>query len=222
MGLILLLNLVLMLLFYKELKLATFDPALAAALGISPVILHYGLMTVVSVTAVGAFDHVGTILVVALMIAPAATAYLLTDRLSTMLVLSVSIGVASAVSGYWVARGLDINIAAAMASMAGVSFLLALFFAPQHGYIARQIAGHRRRRRFALEMLVIHLSRHEGSPEEEQENSFSHLIEELGWTTPFAQTTLQQARNQELVQTEASKIRLTLSGRRLAEVVLSR
>ena len=70
MGGILLINLIFITLFYKELKLATFDAGLAAALGFSPVLVHYGLMTLVSVTAVGAFDAVGSILVVALMIAP--------------------------------------------------------------------------------------------------------------------------------------------------------
>ena len=67
--------------FFKELKLTIFDPTLAAALGFSPALVHYAFMGLVSVTAVGAFDAVGSILVVALMIAPPAAAYLLTDRL---------------------------------------------------------------------------------------------------------------------------------------------
>ena len=86
MGGILLLNVVVIALFYKELKLVTFDAGLAVALGFSPAIVHYGLMGLVSVTAVGAFDAVGSILVVALMIAPPAAAYLLTDRLHVLLV----------------------------------------------------------------------------------------------------------------------------------------
>ena len=85
MACILLLNVLFIAVFYKELKLATFDAGLAAVLGFSPGFLHYGLMALVSVTAVGAFDAVGSILVVALMIAPPATAYLLVDRLSLML-----------------------------------------------------------------------------------------------------------------------------------------
>ena len=116
MGGILLLNLLLILVFYKELKLATFDAGLAGALGFSPAVIHYGLMTAVSITAVGAFDAVGSILVVALMIAPPATAYLITDRLSSMLVLSSLIGGISAVSGYWAAHALDVSIAGSMAA----------------------------------------------------------------------------------------------------------
>ena len=79
MGTILLLNLAFILLFYKELKLATFDASLAAALGFAPTLIHYGLMTLVSVTTVGAFDAVGSILVVALIAGPPATAYLITN-----------------------------------------------------------------------------------------------------------------------------------------------
>ena len=85
-------------LFYKELKLSTFDPALAAALGFAPTVLHYALMSLVSVVAVGAFDVVGSILVVALMIAPPAAAYLLTDRLPVLLGLAAAIGATSAVA----------------------------------------------------------------------------------------------------------------------------
>ena len=72
--------------------------ALAAALGFSPALLHYAFMTLVSITAVGAFDAVGSVLVVALMIAPPAAAYLLTDSLPRMLVLSVALAVVAAAS----------------------------------------------------------------------------------------------------------------------------
>jgi manganese/zinc/iron transport system permease protein len=91
---ILLLNAAFLAAFYKELKLSTFDPALAAALGFSPALLHYAFMGVVSVTAVGAFDSVGSILVVAFMIVPPASAYLLSDRLGRVIGLSAGIGAA--------------------------------------------------------------------------------------------------------------------------------
>ena len=127
MGAILGINVVFIRSFYKELKLATFDANLAATLGFSPALIHYGLMTLVSITAVGAFDAVGSILVVALMIAPPATAYLLTDRLSRMIGLSSLIGVASAIAGYWFAHYQDASIAGSMGLMTG-SFLLPWLF----------------------------------------------------------------------------------------------
>jgi manganese/zinc/iron transport system permease protein len=95
MGALCALNLSFLGLFYKELKLTTFDPGLAAALGFSPLLMHYATMTVLSITTVGAFTAVGAILVVALVIVPAATAYLLTDRLAVMIGLSVVIGAGS-------------------------------------------------------------------------------------------------------------------------------
>jgi len=92
-GTILVITLGLLLTFFKELKLSTFDKGLATSLGFSPVLLHYGLMSVASVTTVGAFDAVGAVLVVALMIAPPAMAYLLTNDLKKMLVLAALFGV---------------------------------------------------------------------------------------------------------------------------------
>jgi manganese/zinc/iron transport system permease protein len=123
-GIILLITLTLLFLFFKELKVSTFDPGLAAALGFSPIIMHYGLMTVSSVTIVGAFDAVGPILVVALMIAPAATAYLFTKDLKKMLLLSCFFGVFAAISGYWLAHILDASISGSMTTVLAILFLL--------------------------------------------------------------------------------------------------
>ena len=114
--------------FFKELKVSTFDMGLASALGFSPAVLHYGLMSVASVTTVGAFDAVGAILVVALTIAPAATAYLLTKNLKTMLVYSIVFGVFSAISGYWLAHSLDASIAGSITSVLGCCFFSSISF----------------------------------------------------------------------------------------------
>src|SRR5688500_15065854 len=168
-GGILLINLLFIVLFYKELKLATFDPALAAALGFLPGVIHYALMTLVSLTAVGAFDAVGSVLVVAFMIAPPAAAYLLTDRLSRMLLYSALIGIFSAVSGYWLAHLLDASIAGSMATMTGVSFLSAYLLAPERGFIAQVRRRRGRRIEFALTMLTMHIAHHTATHEAEQE-----------------------------------------------------
>ena len=105
MAVMTLLTVIVVVLLYKELKLSTFDPTLAAALGFRPTLLHYGLMVMVSLVAVGAFDAVGSILVVAFFIIPPAAAYLLTDRLPRMLAYSSLIGAAGAYTGYDLARG---------------------------------------------------------------------------------------------------------------------
>ncbi len=144
MGMILVINAVFITLFYKELKISTFDAALAGSLGFAPAVLHYLLMGLVSITAVGAFDAVGSILVVALMVAPPAAAYLLTHRLGLMLLWSVLLGCVSAIGGYWIARVLDASIAGSMATAAGLVFTLVLLVAPQRGLLSQR-RGQKRR-----------------------------------------------------------------------------
>ena len=210
---ILLLNLAFIGLLFKELKLATFDAGLAAALGFTPWIIHYLLMTSVSVTAVGAFDAVGSILVVALMIGPPATAYLLTNRLPLMIVLSVAIGVTGAISGYWVAHELDASIAGAMATMIGVLFLVAFLFAPEQGLVA--IARRRTRQRwdFAQTMLTIHLFNHEGLPNASEESRVDHLDRHLRWEPSFSSRVVSLAERHGLIQESSGSLSLTDQGR---------
>lgn len=125
--------LVLLLIFiivgYKELFLTTFDPGYASAIGISTALWHYLLMGAVSLTTVASFEAVGAILVVALLIAPPATAYLLTENLKKMLFLTAAIGIIISVTGYYVAVWLNGSIAGAMASIAGIIFGIAFLFA---------------------------------------------------------------------------------------------
>lgn len=209
-------------LFFKELKLTTFDTGLAAALGFSPALIHYVLMGLVSVTAVGAFDAVGSILVVALMIAPPATAYLLTDRLGRMLLLSAAISVASAIGGYWAAHALDVSIAGSMATAAGVCFLLGYLWAPERGFIAVTRRRCRQRWEFAETMLAVHLHQHEDRPEAADELREDHLLDHLAWTPRFAKEVVGRAvRNGTLVRRQGL-LELTPPGRKLARQALSR
>ncbi len=142
-GGVFLVSLVVVGLFYKEIKLCSFDPAMAAAVGIPVLFFHYLLMGLVSLTTVASFESVGAILVVAMLVVPGATAYLLTDRLPVMLLLSMGIGVVSACGGYWIASWLDSSIAGAMTAVAGLLFLLSFLFSPRHGLIAK-IAARRK------------------------------------------------------------------------------
>ncbi len=222
MGGILLLNLLFILLFYKELKLATFDAALAAALGFSPALIHYALMALVSVTAVGAFDVVGSILVVALMIAPPAAAYLLTDRLSRMIALSAAIGAASAIAGYWLARSLDASIAGSMATMTGVAFALAFLFAPERGLVAMALRRRRQRQEFAQAMLAIHLLNHEGGPAADVECRLDHMHAHMRWEEDFAAQVARGAERAGLVVRYNGHLALTDQGRQAAQEALTR
>lgn len=213
MGAIGLLNLLFLLLFFKELKLSTFDEGLASTLGFCPHLLHYGLMVMVSITAVGAFDSVGSILVVALMIAPAATAYLLTDSLALMTVLAILTGSGSAAVGVWMAFLMDTSIAGTMAVVCGGVFILALIFSPRYGLLTKLAVIHRRRGLFACFTVCVHLLNHEGTPEQDHESEVQHLQEELGWDPVYARQIVAVGVRNRLLLKQGTQLRLTPLGR---------
>lgn len=119
-GGLLIINILFVTVFFKELTVASFDPVLAAVMGFSPALIHYSLMTVVSITAVGAFETAGSVLVTAFMIAPAAAAYLLTDNLRNMIFIAAAIGTACGVFGVYTAILLDVSISGSIACYAGI------------------------------------------------------------------------------------------------------
>lgn len=123
--------------FWKELKLASFDPALATAMGLSAAVVHYLLMAMVAVVSVAAFNVAGSILVVAMLIVPAAAAHLLTDRLGVMLLLAVVLALIASIFGYFGAVWLNTVVAGMMAAVLGIEFALAACFAPRHGLVSR-------------------------------------------------------------------------------------
>jgi manganese/zinc/iron transport system permease protein len=159
LGVVAALNLLLVLLLYKELQISSFDGAFASAVGLSPAVVHYLLMGSVSLTTVASFESIGAILVIAFLIVPPAAARLLTDRLGLLLVLSVAIGVASSTAGYLVARELDASIAGTMAACMGVAFLLAWIVSPRRGLVARLLVRRRQRDRVADALTVERLAR---------------------------------------------------------------
>ena len=217
MGTILVVNAVLILLAWKELKLATVDASLAALLGFQPVVVHYGLMTMVSVTAVGAFDAVGSILVVALMIAPPATAYLLAERLGPMIGLAVAIAAAGATLGWAAALAMDVSIAGSIATASGVVFTVAFLTAPQRGLLAQARRRSGQRLDFAVRMLLVHLLHHEGTPEAAEECRESGLHRHLGWREKWTKRVVSRARQRALVDRSGELVLPTDAGRQVAD-----
>jgi manganese/zinc/iron transport system permease protein len=143
---VLLANLLFVILFFKELKISSFDPALASSTGFNANLMHYLLMTLVAITAVASFESVGNILVVAMFVVPAAAAYMLTDRLWVMIVISVVLAVISAVVGHIAALVVpswfgyrSTTTASMMATTSGVIFLLAALFGPRHGVVVKLV-----------------------------------------------------------------------------------
>lgn len=122
---------------WKELKIVSFDPQLATAMGLSAGLLHYALMAMVALVTVTSFEAVGSILVIAMLIVPAATAQLLTDRLRSMLLCAVAVGGISAVLGTWIATWLNTSVAGMMAVVVGAQFALAVVFAPRYGALSK-------------------------------------------------------------------------------------
>jgi len=124
---------------FRGLKITTFNPEFAAALGISTAFWHYLLMSAVSITTVVSFESVGAILVVAFLIVPPATAYLLTDRLWPMLGLTLVFGVLSAIGGYYLAVWINGSIAGAMAVVAGIFLTIVMLLKPSGKWLWEQI-----------------------------------------------------------------------------------
>lgn len=209
MGGVLLVSITLLILFFKELKVSTFDVGLSSALGFSPVVLHYGLMSVSSVTIVGAFDAVGAILVVALMIAPAATAYLLTNDLKRMLVLSVVFGVFSAIAGYWLAHLLDASISGSMTTVLGIVFLLVYLFAPKKGLISVLYRQKQQRTEVSLITFLLHLNNHT----EKSERHINHLQEHINWQKVRSKSVVDLALKNNMITIDNHIVSLTEKGK---------
>ncbi len=148
MLIILSLNFLFIYLFFKELKVTTFDPVYAGVIGISPALMHYGLMGLVSLTAVGAYDAVGSILVVGFMVGPALSAYLLTNHLKKMLGIAVLFAIVNSVVGITFARYLDVSLAGMLAVVTGITAFLTFLFSPNKGWIKQRIMHNQQKEAF--------------------------------------------------------------------------
>ena len=148
-------------LLWKELKIVSFDPALAAAMGIKVWVVHYLLMAMVAGVTVASFESVGSILVVAMLIVPAAAAGLMTDQLGKMLLWSAIFASLSAILGYLAAAALNTNVAGMMAVVAGVQFAGAVLLAPRHGLASRWLRNWALSVRIASEDILGQLYRQE-------------------------------------------------------------
>ncbi len=124
--------------YYNELLIYTFDPTQAAALGFNTSFFHYGLMILITMTVVASLETVGIILVVAMLITPGATAYLLTNRLSRMMAVAAAAGFISSVVGLYASFSFNIASGASIVITCTLLFMLALIFSPSQGILARR------------------------------------------------------------------------------------
>jgi manganese transport system permease protein len=125
----------LLLVFRRDLLLFCFDPTHARSIGINTGLLHYMLLSVLSLTAVAGLQTVGVILVVAMLVTPGATAYLLTDRFDRMTLLAVASSVLSSLIGVYVSYWSDSSTAGCIVLAQTALFLLAFLLAPRYGIL---------------------------------------------------------------------------------------
>lgn len=128
LGTLLIVIVVFIIMFYKQLSLTAFDPAFASAIGISTVLWHYLLMSLVSITTVISFQSVGAILIINFLIGPPAIAYLITHSLKRMLIYTAIIGVLIAIIGYYIAAYFDVSVAGSMAVTTGILFAICFIY----------------------------------------------------------------------------------------------
>lgn len=217
MGTIFLLNLVFIALFFKELKITTFDPGLANSLGFPSRVFHYGLMGLASLTAVGAFDAVGAVLVVALMVVPPACAYLLVNRLGLMIYVSLIIALFCSTAGFFTATYIDVSVAGTMAVTLGVVFTLILFFAPPRGLIFVYLKRSKSKLDLAHTMLLVHIANHERSEEKHKENHIKHIHKHLNWESSHTTKVIALALNRGSVVNDANILFLSPEGKEIVK-----
>ncbi|MBK8915869.1 MAG: metal ABC transporter permease [Phycisphaerales bacterium] len=227
---VLLVNVLVIALLFKELRLAAFDSALAAAMGFRPLLLHYALMTLVAMTTVAAFESVGSILVIAMLIVPAAAARLLTDRLLPMLLLSVLVAVIGAAGGHLLAilapgwfgyAGVSTSTAGMICVAVGVQFALALLLAPRHGLIMQAQRRARLRARILREDILGMLYRIEESGREISGAALGRLVRAaVGSGRLATRLALTGLSRRGMVHEGRGRIRLTAPGSAAARSVV--
>ncbi|AMM98711.1 metal ABC transporter permease [Bacillus pumilus] len=131
--------------FYKELLISSFDPVISSVYGLPNRMIHYFLMTLLTLVTVASLQTVGIILVVAMLITPAATAYLLTDRLWIMIYLSAFFGAVSAVAGLGLSFTYNLSSGASIVLVATILFGSAFILSPKQGILWRSLKSKRKR-----------------------------------------------------------------------------
>lgn len=213
MAVIFLIDLIFIGVFFKELKISTFDKNLSLISGFAPAVIYYALMSLVSITTVGAFNAVGSILVISYMVVPSACAYLLTHDLKKMIVISVFVGVLSSVLGFYCAYIYDLSIAGTIAVVNGIIFFLVFIFEPRNGIIRKIVNESRKRTEFAEVTMLLHIINHENTENEKVECNISKINEHLCYAKNKFEKVLKSIINKKLAYIDNDIIKVTDMGR---------
>lgn len=232
-GGLLLLNGLLLMLFFKELRLAAFDPAHAVALGINAGWIHYLSMGMTAATVVIAFTSVGSILVVAILIVPAACSLLICTRLSTMIGVSLAIAAASAGLGHLLAKTLpsliftplgfneiqDAGTPGMMAVACGLIFFVLFLFSPQSGLIGRWLSRLTLVFKMAMDDILATLYRFEESSVS-RGATITEVRQNASWIPSLTWTIALHRLKQRGLVTGQDPLRLTPAGQEQASLLL--
>ena len=180
MGILFIVNLLFIIIFFKELKITTFDKGFAKLAGFSSVSLFYALMTLSSLTAVTAFDAVGAILVVSFLITPGAAAYLISKDLKVMIAISVGYAVINSIIGYVLSLLMNVSMSGMTAAVAGVTFLITFLF-NREGLITAIFIRLKRKSELKPELFLTHIGNHSGKKEELEELGLGSIRDHLKW-----------------------------------------
>lgn len=202
-----------LILFFRHFQLATFDPVMAASIGLPVLLLDYALTTCVSLVVVSAVSMVGVILVVGLLITPAATAYLLCDRLDKMMALAALFGVTSVIGGLYLCVWLDSAGGGAVMLFCTLQFLVVLAVAPRYGLLARWLRLRRLVPQQVVEDVLTTILRHEG------ETHLSAIRQYVQHPVNLAKA-LRQMEQNGLIGSSGGGYRLTEAGTKEARQVL--
>jgi len=200
-------------LFFRHFQLATFDPVMAASIGLPVLLLDYALTTCVSLVVVSAVSMVGVILVVGLLITPAATAYLLCDRLDRMMALAALFGVTSVIGGLYLCVWLDSAGGGAVMLFCTLQFLVVLTVAPRYGLLARWLRLRRLVPQQLVEDVLTTILRHEGE-------TLLPVIHQYVQQPAHLPRALRQMVQDGLISSAGGGYRLTEAGTREAQKVL--
>lgn len=207
-------NLIFIIVFFKELKLTTFDKEFAKLAGFSSGLLFYLLMTLTSMTSVVAFDAVGAILVVSFLISPPASAFLISKDLKKMILISVLFSLINSILGYNLAMKMNVSMSGMTATIAGITFFLTFLF-NKNGLITSIVRRYKNKENFRLELMIMHIGNHEKEEFSDKELGLLTIKDHLNWKKNDLDKRAERLISKDLIYIEEKKniYKLTEKGR---------
>ena len=181
MSFVLLINIVFIAVFFRKLKISSFDPVYAGVAGIAGAGLYYVFMALVSFTAVSAFESVGAILTISFFISPAASAYLISKDLKITIFLAAVYAVVNSCIGYFLAVKFNVSMSGMCALVSGLTFMITIAVYPG-GIITKIIRYIKNKNCFSRELLILHIDNHTGKKNALGELGYSTIREHIAWS----------------------------------------